>query len=104
MSGKKARQSFGVRQSSAAFESLRAFTHSVPRRLPPLSPAPRVNVMQALEDANPVVRFFLDWRSGKTVAEAMSRQFPRFAMMPGKAPDMAEHYAEVVSIPLFTHR
>jgi hypothetical protein len=58
----------------------------------------RVNVQEALLQANPVVASGVDLTRGKSVMEAMSRQMPRFTMTPGKPPSMVANYPRIVNM------
>lgn len=58
----------------------------------------RVNVEQALKDANPVVATMLDVKEGKPLDEAMTRQLPRFTLQPGKPPEMVAKYPKIVGL------
>jgi len=72
----------------------------VPRTAPIAPPGKsqtQVNLGEALKDANPLVRSYVDWRSGKTLREALGQQIPRFSMQPGKTPAMAAKYAQIVN-------
>ena len=58
----------------------------------------RVNVTEALKEANPVVASYMGMREGKPWQEALARQLPRFTMAPGKSPELAENYPKIVGL------
>ncbi len=73
----------------------------VPRTAPVAPPGTsqtKVNVEEALKDANPVVRSILDYtRGGKTLGEAIGQQVPRFGLVAGKPEATAEKYPKIVN-------
>ncbi len=73
---------------------------NVPRTAPVAAPGQNqfvLNLQEALKDANPLIKSYVDWRNGKTVGEAVGQQVPRFAMQPGKAPALAAKYPQIVN-------
>jgi hypothetical protein len=54
----------------------------------------RVNLQEALKDANPIVKSALDLRAGKP--GAIAGQFPRFALQPGKTEETAAKFSQIV--------
>ena len=69
-------------------------------RAAPVAPPGRsqavVNIEEALKEANPVVRSYLDYRAGKPMAEVLRTQLPRFMMAPGKSPSAVEQFPRIV--------
>lgn len=73
---------------------------NVPRTAPVAPPGQNqtlVNLIAALKEANPLYRTFLDIEEGKTLGQAMQRQFPRFAMRPGMEGQKAEKLPQIVT-------
>jgi len=72
----------------------------IPRLAPVAAPGKSQiaqNIQTALEEANPLVASLLDIKRGKTLPEALRRQFPRFTMVPGKTAAQIENYPERVN-------
>jgi hypothetical protein len=73
---------------------------NVPRTAPVAAPGENqtaINLASALKEANPVVKSILDVGEGKTLGEAASRQFPRFAMRPGMEGERAQNLPKIVN-------
>lgn len=73
----------------------------VPRSAPVAPPGKsqlKVNVEEALKDANPIVKSFMDYHSGaKTAREALGQQLPRFTLQSGKTEAVAAKYPQIVN-------
>jgi hypothetical protein len=65
---------------------------------PPGTSQFKVNVEEALKDANPIVKSFLDYtRGGKSLREAVSQQIPRFGLAAGKPEATAANFPKIVN-------
>lgn len=58
-----------------------------------------VNVMEALKEVNPGINGILDYTyRHKTGMEAIAGQLPRFALTPGKPPEMIANFPKIVGL------
>jgi hypothetical protein len=58
----------------------------------------KINVGEALKEANPVVGTLFDIHEKKPTDEILARQIPRFTLSPGKPPEMIANYPRIVGL------
>jgi hypothetical protein len=74
-------------------------TLGAPQIAPAASPEQKqwlLNLATAAKDVNAPAKAFFDWRSGKPLGEALSRQGGRLALIPAKPDEVARNFPKIV--------